>query len=57
MKFIVIYYAVYFVDSSHLEVGGRTFNALLLYLLWLCLCSGHRRDLESENVGITTSLS
>jgi len=56
-KFIIIYFAPYYLDSSHLEAVGRTLNTPLPYLLWLCLCSGHRQDLESENIGNTTSLS
>jgi hypothetical protein len=34
VKFIVIYYAVYYVGRSHPEAVGRTLNTLLLYLLW-----------------------
>ena len=57
VKFVIIHYALYYVDSSHPETVGRTLITLLPYLLCLCLCSGHRQDLESETVGITTSLS
>jgi len=54
MKIIIIYYAVYYVDSSHPIAVGRTLNTLLRYMLWLCVCSGHRQDLESETLDIST---
>jgi len=33
MKIIIIYYAVYYVDSSHPIAVGRTLNTLLRYML------------------------